>query len=158
MQKTRTAESAAPFIGTWRLESMETHVKKGEKTSVRKERLEGLIIYDTCGNMAAQIMWPGRRSLASGNQRAGTAEEVREAFEGYSAYFGTFTVDPEAGSVSHQVKGSLLPNWIGTPLVRFYKFENGTLTLRTPPAQISGREVTFVLVWRKENTCGKGEQ
>jgi hypothetical protein len=151
MQKNRTAESAAPFIGTWRLESIESQVKTGERTSVRNERPEGLLIYDACGNVAAQIMWPGRRLLASGNQRDGTTEEIREAFEGYSAYFGTFTVDSEAGSVTHNVRGSLMPNWIGGPLVRFYDFGDDTLTLRTAPDHIRGRELIYTLVWRKEN-------
>jgi hypothetical protein len=150
MQKTRTADPAVPFIGTWRLVSVESHIKSGEQVSVRNENPEGLLIYDACGNIAAQLMWHGRKPFVSGNQRGGTPEEIRKAFEGYSAYFGAYTVDPQAGTVTHRVRGSLLPNWIGESLVRYYKFDGVTLTLRTPPVQVGERQITYILLWRKE--------
>jgi hypothetical protein len=148
-EKNPTVEPAEPFIGTWRLVSAEFQMS-GEKTFPLGEHPEGLLIYDDCGNVAVRLMQPGRRPLASGDQRGGTPEEIREAFEGYVAYFGAFTVDPGAGTVTHQLQGSLLPNWIGGSQIRFYKIEAGTLTLRTPPIQSGGREITGVLVWRKE--------
>lgn len=149
MQKNPTAEPAAPFIGTWRLVSAEFQ-KSGEIHFPLGEHPEGLLIYDNCGNVAVQLMELGRRPLASGDQRGGMPEEIREAFEGYVAYFGTFTVDPKAGTVIHQIRGSLLPNWIGGSQIRFYEVDDCTLTLRTPPIQSGGREITGILVWRKE--------
>jgi hypothetical protein len=149
MSKETSAEPTELFIGTWRLVSSEFQ-QNGEKTFPLGERPEGLLMYDACGNVAAQLMRRGRRVLGSGNQLGGTPEEIREAFEGYVAYFGTFTVDPKAGRVTHQVQGSLLPNWIGGSQIRFYEIRDDILTLRTEPIQTGRGEITGVLVWRKE--------
>ncbi len=149
MQTSLTAKAAAPFIGTWRLVSAEFYVTGGETSFPLGEDPQGLLIYDACGNMAAQLMRPGRPPLASGDQRTGTTEEIREAFEGYVAYFGSFTVDPQAETVTHRVTASLLPNWIGEPQVRYYEISGDTLVLRTPPIQSGGREIVGSLVWTR---------
>ena len=97
------------------------------------------------------LSWPGPAagSLASGDLRGGTSEEIREAFEGYVAYFGSYTVDPEAGVVTHQVAESLLPNWIDGSQIRYYEIDEDTLTLRTPPIQSGGREIVGILIWSR---------
>ena len=149
MHANQTNDPAAPFIGAWRLVSSEFHMTGGEKAFPLGEHPQGLLIYDACGNVAAQLTRPDRRLLASGDQRDGTSEEIREAFEGYVAYFGSYTVDPEAGVVTHHVAGSLLPNWIGGSQTRFYEINEDTLTLRTPPIQSGGREIVGILIWSR---------
>lgn len=149
MQKEPTARPDTPLIGTWRLISAKFE-SSGEKNYPLNEQPEGLLIYDSRGNVALQLMQADRRLFASGDQQSGTPEEIREALEGYVAYFGVFTVNPETGTVTHQVQGSLLPNWIGGSQIRFYKIDNDILTLQTPPIRGGGAEITGVLVWRKE--------
>jgi hypothetical protein len=44
----------------------------------------------------------------------GTDAEVRAAYEGYVAYFGTYRVDEANSVVTHVVEGSLNPGYTGT--------------------------------------------
>src|SRR6266849_10641067 len=82
-QTAPTGEEAKRFIGTWRLVS---------------DSSTGLMYYDGLGNMAAQVM-PGRaRPKYAGAQP--TPDEAKEAITGYLAYFGTYTVDDTARTIS----------------------------------------------------------
>jgi hypothetical protein len=73
---------------------------------------------------------------------------VRAAFNGYIAYFGTYSVDESKHAVTHHVVGASLPNWVGIDLVRLYAFdESGRLRLATPPIEIGGRSLEYVLLW-----------
>jgi len=38
-----------------------------------------------------------------------TTEEKAAAFDSYAAYFGTFTVDAKAGTVTHHLENNLVP-------------------------------------------------
>jgi Lipocalin-like domain len=60
------------------------------------------------------------------------------------AYQGTFDVDESKGIVIHHVAAALNPNWVGTDLVRSYKFEGNKLTLSVKYAESVG-----VLVWER---------
>jgi len=62
-----------------------------------------------------QIMkTPPGPPFASGDDEKPTGEEVKTAFTGYFAYFGTYSVDAAKNVVIHHVEGSLKPSFIGT--------------------------------------------
>jgi hypothetical protein len=63
------------------------------------------MIYDSLGNMAAQVM-PNRerRKYAAAEP---TPEEAKAAITGYLAYFGTYAVDEQARTVIHHRKGNI---------------------------------------------------
>ena len=108
-------------------------------------------MYDGDGRMAVQFGRRGRAPFASAEMRGGTAEEMKAAFHGYVAYFGTYAVDEAAGTVTHAVEGSLFPNWEGQAQVRHYRLEGNRLTLTTPPLPAAGGMVTLVLEWERED-------
>ena len=56
------------------------------------------------------------------DSRAAYLEAARTAFVGLSTYFGTYTVDPQAQTVTHTVEGAMVPDCIGSKLVRSYRF------------------------------------
>ena len=64
---------------------------------------------------------------------------------GYIGYAGRYTIDADAGRVIHHVEAAFLPDWVGTDMIREYRFEDDILTLR-PPA-VGG--TTPVLRWRR---------
>ncbi len=94
------AELRKPFVGTWRLVSIEG----GANPTNRGEKPTGLIIYDASGNMAAQIQPDRPRKRWTGPP---TPEIALEAMRGYTAYFGIYTVDERAGTVTHHRQGML---------------------------------------------------
>jgi hypothetical protein len=137
------------LVGAWRLVSNEEHRPDGSVVAVWGSSPAGSLIYQAGGRMAVQLMDPRRAKFASDDRLAGTPEEVRRAFAGYLAYFGTFSVDERARTVTHHVEGATFPNWIGTDQRRTYELSGDRLTLSTPPMVRGGRRSTYVLVWER---------
>ena len=81
--------------------------------------------YDGTGHMAVQIQPDRKRPSWSG--RAGTPDELADAARGYTAYFGTWTVDEKARTVTHHREGAL--NLDVVDYVRNYTFNGDRLTL-----------------------------
>jgi hypothetical protein len=48
---------------------------------------------------------------------------------GLVAYYGSYTIDPVAGTVTHHIEGASNPAWLGDNFVRWYRFEGGNLRL-----------------------------
>lgn len=103
------------LIGTWRLVSIDNSPLK----PYRGECPIGLLFYDRNGNMAVQIA-PSRprRSFA---EFLPTPDEARDAYLGYTAYFGTYSVDPARQVVIHHRDGNINPGATGD-FVRRYRF------------------------------------
>jgi hypothetical protein len=148
-----TAMQAAPaardgFIGVWKLISCERKFKDGRIEYPYGEKPVGRITYDKAGRMSAQLMRPGRRStVASGvSLIAGNAsgDEIREAVNGFIAYFGTFDVDESTHTVIHHVHACLVPSWVGTDLKRTYRFDANRLVLTVVTTSV------LELVWKRE--------
>jgi len=137
------------LAGTWTLATSEFRWSNGEIADLYGPDAVGLLIYGPRGRMSVQIMRANRPAFVSGDLRSGTPEEARAAFEGYVAYFGSYDVDEAAGTVTHHMRGSLFPNWVGQDLVRFYEVAGNRLTLRTPPMPAAGKSFTGVLVWER---------
>jgi len=137
------------FVGTWKLVSSEFRRSDGEVTYPMGRNASGMLMYDASGHMSVQIIRPDRPAFASGDQLKGTLEEIKSAFEGCVAYFGTYEVNEKKGTVTHHVEGSSFPNWVGTDQRRFFEFYGNRLTLSTPPAPFGGEHVTALLVWER---------
>ena len=137
------------FIGAWDLVSFEMRHSDGTMSFPYGDNAIGTLIYHASGRMAVQVVRRDRPVFKSGDQLNGTSEEIKSAFEGCVAYFGTFEVDRTAGTVVHRVEASMFPNWVGTEQKRFYRLESDRLTLETVPIQWGGGEVVGALVWER---------
>ncbi len=124
--QTAPARDAPRFFGTWRLISDTT---------------TGIMIYDSLGNMAAQVM-PNRvrRRYAAAEP---TPDEAKDAITGYLAYFGTYSVDEQARTVTHHRKGSINPGQVGDAVVRAYVFESNDRLILMPAGS------TNKIVWER---------
>jgi hypothetical protein len=120
-------EGSKRVVGMWRLVSI---VQDGGQAPNRGAHPTGLIVYDSSGQMSVQIMPDRMRPKFAGTDP--TPEEAREALRGYTAYFGTYTVDERAGTVTHHRQGSVNPGDIGGDLVRRFEFAPGNRIILTP--------------------------
>ena len=146
----RAMTEADKFVGVWRLLSLEYRADDGAIVeSPYGVEPEGTIMYDSLGNMSAQIARKDRPRFSSADRMAGSADEKKSAFETYVAYFGRYRVDEHERTVTHEVQQALFPNRTGSQQVRYYTFADRKLTLRTPPFQYLGKRVTAVLSWDK---------
>lgn len=132
---------AKRFIGTWRLVSLTGH--DGAPEPVRGAQPTGLIHYDTTGHMSVQIVPDRPRPPFSGLYP--TPEEARAAVAGYTAYFGTYSIDEHARTVTHHREGNINPGGSGD-FVRRYEFLSEDTVAFTPAE--SGNPIGR-LVWER---------
>jgi hypothetical protein len=143
------AQPVPSFAGSWQLVSYESRDSAGKVEYPWGKDAIGRLSYDAGNNMAAQIMRRGQPPFASQDLHRGTDAEVRAAFDGFIAYWGTYTIDPLKHTITHHVLGGSYPNWVGGDQVRYYKLDGPRLVLSTPPIRIGGRLLTSVLVWER---------
>ena len=128
------------FIGTWKLVSIES-----EESRLFGDRPVGILIYDADGNVAVQIMRNPRPTLAGGPAFP-PAKEVQVAYKGYYAYYGTWEVNEQQGTIVHHLEGSLRPGDVGKDFVRAYKFTGNRLAL-TPVENLAASN--SCLTWER---------
>jgi hypothetical protein len=136
------------LIGHWTLESL-VAMDGSEVEYPMGQDIEGVITYEQTDHMATQIMRHDRPRFASGDMDRGTLAELSAAVAGYTAYFGTYSVDESTAVVTHHVKGSLFPNWVGTDQRREVVFDGDRLTLTSQPILFEGKTRVFRVVWRR---------
>ncbi|HJR61951.1 MAG TPA: lipocalin-like domain-containing protein [Vicinamibacterales bacterium] len=132
------------LIGNWTLLSYVTENPDGSQGKPYGDAV-GRLSYDGHGNMAGQVMRPGRLQVAPGQWGA---LEVRSAYAGYIAYFGTYEVNASEDTVIHHVHGALNPNWVGGHQVRRMRFDGELLVLSTDVPK-AGAMVRHTLTWKK---------
>lgn len=148
---TAEAQSAADFVGDWRLVSVMQPDSVGVLRPFWGPNPLGLIRYSANGLMAVQLYDERRPSLGVASWQDASPAAARAAFIGLAAYYGTYTVDTVAKTVSHRVDGASAPEWIGLTLVRGYRFLSGDrIELRVITGE-DGRPTTRgqVLVWER---------
>jgi hypothetical protein len=128
----RSANSATEsIVGTWQL--MTRTVSRADGTvivdPVLGEKPTGRLVYDASGGMMLQMMRTGRKEAISTPAIPKDSANPRVIL-GYDSYFGRYTVDQKAGTVTHHVEGSLFPEDLGDDWVRPYTLQGDTLTLR----------------------------
>lgn len=145
------APGASSLVGTWKLVSIEERDADGRLVTPLDFGPEpaGMLMYDATGHMSVHAMRRGRPRLPSADVHLATPQEAKTAFVGYSAYFGTYEVDPSAGVVIHRVEGSLLPNWEGSDQRRRFTLTGDKLILEPPEIQAAGQKRTRRLTWQR---------
>jgi hypothetical protein len=140
------------LIGTWKLISAcSIRQSDGEVQYPFSKHPVGQIMYDSAGNMSVIVMLPERPKFSINDKSQATNEEIKSAFDGFEAYFGTYEIDEEKEVVSHHIVGSLFPNWEGMTQTRFAEFSGNQLTLKTPPIPYGGATITYTLVWERKS-------
>jgi hypothetical protein len=87
---------------------------------------KGIIYYDASGHMSVQVA-PDRQRGKAGSEA--TPEEAKAAIDGYIAYFGTYSIDESARTVTHHRQASIQPGDVAD-LVRGYEITGDRLILR----------------------------
>ncbi len=139
------------FIGTWHLVAVNFYNANGDVQKFYGQDPHGYIYYDAQGRMSVQIMQRDRPHLPRHHQAEHALEDYQAILRGYVAYFGTYSVDETARTMTHHVQGSLLPDWVGTDLVRNYEFRNNNnlLILSTPFSHLRGDDLRGDIIWER---------
>jgi Lipocalin-like domain len=121
-------EVANKLLGAWRY--VGTRINGGNWD--RGKNPKGMIYYGPHGEMAVQIAPDVERKRTGAVM---TGEEARTALLDYIAYFGSYTIDERAGTVTHHRQASIQPGDSGD-LVRKYEFVGDRLILRTADSKL----------------------
>jgi hypothetical protein len=128
-----TLLSASPlnqqFVGMWNMVSYEVHTPAGEIVYPLGRDAVGRLTYDAAGHASLQMMRRGQPKFHTEKPAEATNEELAAAWRGYIGYYGTWSVDAKAQTVTHTVEAAWYPNYMGTKQVRKFRFEGNRLTL-----------------------------
>src|SRR5262245_24923 len=144
-----TAGVSQRIVGAWLLTSRTVRRADGAVLTdpVLGEKPTGRLFYDATGVMMLQMM-RADRAAAIGKPASPKDAANPRAVLGYDAYFGRYTIDERAGTVTHHVEGSLFPEDLGKDWVRPFTLDGDTLTLKFTSAA-DGVELTRTLVFRR---------
>jgi hypothetical protein len=127
-----TGEVAKKLVGAWRY--VGTTIDGVNKP--RGNNPKGIIYYGPHGEMSVQIAPDVARKRAGA---AMTAEEAKIAVTDYIAYFGSYTIDEKARTLTHHRQASIQPGDSGD-LERKYELVGDRLILRSPSSKL---EITW---------------
>lgn len=106
-----------------------------------------LLIYDRAGHFSAQFMKRDRTAAPLSAPAAATNNTLAQG--GYDAYFGTYTVDDDAGVVTQHLLGALSSANVGAVLSRAMEVRGNTLVIRLDTQSWDGTPVTRTLTWAR---------
>lgn len=138
------------LVGTWELISREDHTASGERRvdpSLGADPI-AILMYDRAGHFAAQFMKRDRSAMPE-LQPTVAAPNNSSARDGYDAYFGEYSVDDAAGTVTQRLTGALSAQNVGMVLTRGMLVTGDALTIQLETASAAGEPVVRTLRWRR---------
>jgi ketosteroid isomerase-like protein len=133
------------LVGTWKLVSI-TIEQDGKKTDFYGPNPQGQVIYEASGRVSNIITRSGLPKFASDSRQLGTPEENAEVVEGSIAYFGTYTVDAAAKTITLHIETCSYPNLNGLDRKSTFNISGDELTITNPTSSIG---VPDQLVWKR---------
>jgi hypothetical protein len=130
------------LVGTWRLMSAEDRAFASDPWVNGTFGIppSGYFIYDATGHASIQIMTTPPVKLADPTSpNSPTPAEALEIFNGYIAYYGTYTLDEK--NIYHQVEGAWDPRQVGSVQTRPFELKGDQL--------IIGDQVTYIRVLQR---------
>jgi hypothetical protein len=121
------------IVGTWKIVSWESIRPNGQAINIwMGPRPTGVIMYQPNGYMAVQIMADPRPTFADNPATSSPSyDEFRNAFFGYYAYWGTYSIN-DVGNVVHNGQASERPAEVGLKYSRSVSMDGMKLIITTP--------------------------
>ncbi|GAB5465329.1 MAG: lipocalin-like domain-containing protein [Candidatus Kapaibacteriales bacterium] len=143
------------IIGQWSLVEMFIEFDSGERIYPNGKKAIGQLIYLENGIMSAQIGNTERTKSKINDYRAVDKDFTFDNYKEYISYFGTYEVIDSKKYITHEVRMSLFPNWIGQRVKRYFKIRHmdgvAILTLRATKIKVDGELGVPTIVWEKIN-------
>lgn len=136
------AATQPSLVGTWKLVAYEDWTADGSVDRPFGDSPSGYLVYDNTGHMHVQVMRvPAMVDFPGAGDGTGDPLLVQFAYQGYVAYYGSYTVDWQHSIVTHHVEGSLQPDYTATDQPRAFHFEGERFVIeeRDPVTGSCGR-------------------
>ena len=139
---------AAELVGSWSIYRWRLSVGGEWRPPFLGADASGLLVYSADGWMSAILMAANRPVLGPAGFGPGDPATKVAVSDGYVSYAGHYEL--RGNEISHHVRFSLYPDWIGQTLRRQVSWDDGRLTLTTPAVTTStGKEIFDELTWIK---------
>ncbi len=137
-----TANLKTAIVGIWKLKSREDIDGSGkiQIDPFLGENPLGILCFGPA-HFSAQFM-KRHRSVEEDVLQVVAAKNNTSRLNGYDAYFGTYTVDEIAGTLSTRLEGSISPANIGDAYVRDVRVVNNELIVQLQTNAADGTAVT----------------
>ena len=137
-----TANLAAAILGIWKLKSRE------DVDATEQIQIDPFLGRDPLGilcfgpsHFAAQFMKRDRFHQENVAQPV-QAKNNTAAVNGYDAYFGTYSIDEIAGTLTTHLEGSISPANVGNIYIRNARVVDNELIIQLPTTAVDGTAVT----------------
>ncbi|HEY6951576.1 MAG TPA: lipocalin-like domain-containing protein [Bacteroidota bacterium] len=146
---TPTPNLASAILGIWKLKS------RGDIDQSGRPRVDPILGPDPLGVLcfapnyfAAQFMKRDRSGSENTTQPI-QGKNNSSAANGYDAYFGTYELDQQRGTLTVQLEGSIAASNIGSSFVRAVRIVGDELIIQLPTTAPDGTAVTRTLVFSR---------
>jgi Lipocalin-like domain len=125
--------------GAWVLESVYDEASDGKKNDTWGPEVKGMLLFDKSGRFSLQIMAANRPKTASNTPRDPVGKLV--------AYFGTYTIDEAASTLTYHLEAASFPGWNGVDRTAHISIANeNELSQVSAPVPAAGENVKGPLV------------
>ena len=137
-----------PIVGTYQLVGRNVKDESGAWVPTDDFNSLGYITYSDSGYMAVNVMPRDREPFADDSEP--TAEEVHTALQGYTGYYGPFSVaeDEDGGFLIHHRIGQIDPGG-EVDAKRYYDLDGDRLILTPASATEMKHDATRQVVWER---------
>ena len=129
------------LVGAWTLISCGRTTPNGAQQPYCAKP-NGILILDASGRYAHMIASRDRPKLSTANRSNLPAEQLIAAATGFSANFGTWSVNERDRTITTHLEGALLPNYEGSELTMTVSLVGYQLTLDAPQNGEAGQGKT----------------
>lgn len=138
------------IVGSWELTQRTVTRAAGEvvQDPILGAQPIGRLFYAGSGHMSLQMMRQGRAGALTTPEDPAQAANPR-VITGYDSYFGTFTVDEAAATVTHHIQGSLFPEDLGKDFTRRFRLDGDRFELSFTSKAADGSDLTRTLVFQR---------
>jgi hypothetical protein len=140
--------TSTQLIGSWKLLSYEDRDPGGVPVYPYGKSPLGMLVYDSTGHMAIQIMKYPPPAVTTDDWDKFTVTEKLALFDSYVAYFGRFQIDPERHLIVHLADADLDRVYIGRSEERHYELAGDRLSLSERWTQ-SGKEWSGIRIFQR---------
>lgn len=152
------ADLERAILGTWRLLSREDYDREGRKLIdpfLGPDPL-GIVGFGE-GHFAAQFMnrrrglgpASGSPAIPPGGSSPAPSANNSSAVDGYDAYFGTYTLDAAAGTITVTLEACVAPANVGMRFTRDVRVNGDRLVIRLATTAADGTPITRTLTFQR---------
>jgi hypothetical protein len=137
------------LVGTWDLVSTYAERQNGARLDPFGPNPSGRYMLDATGRFSYMIYESGRPKFASNNRREGTPEENKATVQGVIAFYGTYTVDESARTVTWHVERCTFSNWEGSDRKANVTLNGDDLSYTADPISSAAGSFVPYVTWKR---------